>query len=209
MADKSPKKNNSKKPGKSLKEKRADKHAKKGREAPGPLTNARCGPMTAAEAIRNTFAWFEVNSGWAQPDDDNLAEWVADGACRCPDECIVAPDGWCEHGLASWLADRAVTRRLRRRYSPTTVSSSSSSSSARTRRLDLVSDRADVVERLPGRVVELPVEVPLAGVERAGVAAAHRDHDVGRAHELVGRAASGTPARGRGRPRSSRPRRRG
>ena len=35
-------------------------------------------------------------------DDDTLAEWVADGVCRCPDECLVAPDGWCEHGLASW-----------------------------------------------------------------------------------------------------------
>jgi hypothetical protein len=31
-----------------------------------------------------------------------LAEWLADGVCRCPDECLVAPEGWCEHGLASW-----------------------------------------------------------------------------------------------------------
>ena len=31
-----------------------------------------------------------------------LVEWVADGVCRCPDDCIVAPDAWCEHGLASW-----------------------------------------------------------------------------------------------------------
>jgi hypothetical protein len=22
--------------------------------------------------------------------------------CRCPDDCLVAPDAWCEHGLASW-----------------------------------------------------------------------------------------------------------
>jgi hypothetical protein len=57
---------------------------------------------TAAEAVRNAFAWFEVNSGWAQPDDESLAEWVADGVCRCPDDCIVAPAGWCQHGLASW-----------------------------------------------------------------------------------------------------------
>lgn len=57
---------------------------------------------TSAEAIRNAHAWFEVNSGWAPPDDDTLAEWVADGVCRCPDECMVAPDAWCEHGLASW-----------------------------------------------------------------------------------------------------------
>ena len=71
-------------------------------------SRSRCAPdphvgaTTAAEAIRNTYAWFEVNSGWAQPDPENLAEWVADGVCRCPDECIVAPDAWCEHGLASW-----------------------------------------------------------------------------------------------------------
>lgn len=56
----------------------------------------------AAEAIRNTHEWFEVNSGWAPPDDDSIAEWIADGVCRCPDECIVAPEQWCAHGLASW-----------------------------------------------------------------------------------------------------------
>ena len=71
-----------------------------GATAQFPALDARV--MTAAEAIRNAFAWFEVNSGWAQPDDDNLAEWVADGVCRCPDDCIVAPEHWCEHGLASW-----------------------------------------------------------------------------------------------------------
>jgi hypothetical protein len=26
----------------------------------------------------------------------------ADGVCRSPDDCLVTPDGWCEHGLASW-----------------------------------------------------------------------------------------------------------
>jgi len=35
MADKSPKKSNSKKPGKTLKEKRADKHAKRDDKRPG------------------------------------------------------------------------------------------------------------------------------------------------------------------------------
>ena len=57
---------------------------------------------TADEAVRRAIAWFEVNSGWAPPDHDSLVEWVADGVCRCPDDCIVAPEGWCEHGLASW-----------------------------------------------------------------------------------------------------------
>lgn len=57
------------------------------------------GPL---DAVRNAHEWFEYNTGWAPPDDDTLAEWVADGVCRCPDECLVPPDGWCEHGLASW-----------------------------------------------------------------------------------------------------------
>jgi hypothetical protein len=31
-----------------------------------------------------------------------LADWLADDVCRCPDDCLVAPTGICEHGLASW-----------------------------------------------------------------------------------------------------------
>jgi len=59
-------------------------------------------PDSAADAVRNAHDWFEVNSGWAEPDQETLAEWIADGVCRCPDECLVAPDRWCRHGLASW-----------------------------------------------------------------------------------------------------------
>jgi hypothetical protein len=62
-------------------------------EAPG---------LDTAVAIANAHAFFETNSGWAPPDDETLAEWVADGVCRCPDECLVQPRSWCEHGLASW-----------------------------------------------------------------------------------------------------------
>ena len=59
--------------------------------------------MTAADdAVARTYQWFEVNSGWAPPEDDELAEWLADGVCRCPDDCLVAVDGVCDHGLASW-----------------------------------------------------------------------------------------------------------
>jgi hypothetical protein len=58
--------------------------------------------MSAASAIRNAHDWFEVNDGWAPPDEDTLADWLADGICRCPDECLVTPKSWCEHGLASW-----------------------------------------------------------------------------------------------------------
>jgi hypothetical protein len=58
--------------------------------------------MSAADAIDNAHAWFEHNSGWAPPDPETLAEWMADGVCRCPDECLTTPEGWCDHGLASW-----------------------------------------------------------------------------------------------------------
>jgi hypothetical protein len=57
---------------------------------------------SAGEAVRNAHAWFEVNSGWAEPDADTLADWSADGICRAPDHCLVLSRGWCRHGLASW-----------------------------------------------------------------------------------------------------------
>lgn len=60
------------------------------------------GPADADEAIRNAYDWFEVNSGWAPPDADTLRDWVGDGVCRSPDNCLVTPEGWCPHGLASW-----------------------------------------------------------------------------------------------------------
>src|SRR6185437_5338108 len=52
--------------------------------------------------------------------------------------------------------------------------------------IDLVPDPPDRLEVLSGRVVEFPVFVPLAGVDRAGIPATHCDHDVSRFHELVG-----------------------
>ncbi len=60
-------------------------------------------PRSTEEAVRNAHEWFEHNSGWAPPDEDTLAEWSGDGVCRCPDECLVTPEAWCEHGLASWV----------------------------------------------------------------------------------------------------------
>ncbi|MCU1452740.1 MAG: hypothetical protein JWN46_886 [Acidimicrobiales bacterium] len=55
-----------------------------------------------ATALARTHAWFEANSGWAPPDPETLADWRAEGVCRCPDECLVVIDGVCAHGLASW-----------------------------------------------------------------------------------------------------------
>jgi hypothetical protein len=58
-----------------------------------------------------THEWFDANSGWAPPDEETVAEWLADGTCRCPDECEVVPAGICPHGLASWwLLLRALDR---------------------------------------------------------------------------------------------------
>src|SRR4030095_17084813 len=51
--------------------------------------------------------------------------------------------------------------------------------------VDLVADLADLVDRLAGGVVQLPVLIPLAGVDRAGVAAAHRDARIRGADDLV------------------------
>src|SRR6516225_7204932 len=58
--------------------------------------------MSAPESLRRTHLWFESNSGWSPPDAETLAEWMADGLCRCPDDCVVAPTDSCPHGLASW-----------------------------------------------------------------------------------------------------------
>ena len=46
--------------------------------------------------------------------------------------------------------------------------------------VDLVADESDLFDGLPRRILELPVEVPLAGKDGAGVAASHRYDDVGR-----------------------------
>ena len=59
-------------------------------------------PTTAAEAVARAHEWFEHHSGWAPPDEGTAEEWLADGMGRAPDECLVTPTGWCEHGLASW-----------------------------------------------------------------------------------------------------------
>jgi hypothetical protein len=60
--------------------------------------------VTDPDAIDRTFDWFEVNSGWAPPEVDELDEWLADGVCKAPDDCEVEPGGVCEHGLAAWDA---------------------------------------------------------------------------------------------------------
>src|SRR5206468_606067 len=52
--------------------------------------------------------------------------------------------------------------------------------------VDLVPDGADLLDRLPGGIGELPVEVPLPWIDGARVAAAHGDHDVDVPRELVG-----------------------
>src|SRR5712691_1553228 len=51
--------------------------------------------------------------------------------------------------------------------------------------VDLVPYAAYGVHVLPGGVIELPVFIALAWIDRAGVAAAHRYYDVGGAHEVI------------------------
>jgi hypothetical protein len=54
-------------------------------------------------------------------------------------------------------------------------------------RFDLVPDRAYLLEILTGRVIQLPILIPLAWIERAGVSAAHRDDHVRLANGAVGK----------------------
>jgi hypothetical protein len=51
---------------------------------------------------------------------------------------------------------------------------------------DFIADGPDVVDVLAGRVVEISVEISLAGHDRAGVATAHRDDDVSGVDDLIG-----------------------
>lgn len=53
-------------------------------------------------AVRAVHEWFERHSGWAPPDEESMADWLAEGMSRCPDDCLVAYDARCEHGLATW-----------------------------------------------------------------------------------------------------------
>jgi hypothetical protein len=55
-----------------------------------------------AAALARTHEWFAHHSGWAPPDEGTLVEWLADGVCRAPDDCLVTPTTTCPHGLASW-----------------------------------------------------------------------------------------------------------
>ena len=52
--------------------------------------------------------------------------------------------------------------------------------------VDLVNDRAYDLDGLTGRVVEFPVDVTLARVDRARVATAHGDDDIGLLCQLIG-----------------------
>ena len=72
-----------------------------------------CRPVviTPVQAVLRTHVWFDLNSGWSPPDADTMAEWISDGVCRCPDDCLVEPAGCCPHGLASWwLVVRTLDR---------------------------------------------------------------------------------------------------
>jgi hypothetical protein len=51
--------------------------------------------------------------------------------------------------------------------------------------VDLFDDVADRFHRLTGRIVELPLDVALARVERAGITAAHGDDDVDGLCEVI------------------------
>ena len=69
--------------------------------------------------------------------------------------------------------------------------------------LDVFADRADNLERLICRVGDLPVLIALARIDRAGVAATHRDDHISGLHDDVGQRLGELVADIDTRPRSS------
>ena len=71
-------------------------------EGPARLYHRPREVVGLSASLRTTHAWFAVNSGWAPPPPETMADWLADGVCRAPDDCWTTPHRPCSHGLASW-----------------------------------------------------------------------------------------------------------
>ena len=54
--------------------------------------------------------------------------------------------------------------------------------------IDLVTDGPDLIDRSAGGVRQIPVDIALARVDGAGIAAAHRDNHVGLSGHVIGEA---------------------
>lgn len=66
--------------------------------------------MNAEDAIRNALAWFEVNSGWAPPDEDTLAEWLV--ASLAEDVTVTGVAGHFFDGITQDPADETRLSRV-------------------------------------------------------------------------------------------------
>jgi undecaprenyl-diphosphatase len=149
-------------------------------------------PEEVDAALVRTHEWFGHNSGWAPPDEETLAEWLADGVCRAPDDCWVDPEGSCPHGLASWsLVLRTVEDWPARRGSPlgcraVTTTSDASADRPGPGALDPTSvpDPSDPDAFPPLAANEVPV-VPVLPEALPDLHVAHVGaHDVTPPHEL-------------------------
>lgn len=98
----------------------------------------------------------------SKPVADQDAAFVSDGQR----DLFAPPEWWL--GRPGWKCHVAATWRVRARCSVIADGS----------------DGSDGVDFLAGGVLEVPVHVVGAGVEGAGVPAAHGDHDVGRSDDL-------------------------
>jgi hypothetical protein len=52
--------------------------------------------------------------------------------------------------------------------------------------VDVVADAAHHLDRLAGRVLELPVLIALARIDRTGISTTHGDHHIGGPDEVIG-----------------------
>ena len=39
----------------------------------------------------------------SKPTNEQILYWIFDGGAEATEECLVEPDGTCEHGAKSWL----------------------------------------------------------------------------------------------------------
>ena len=171
---------------------------------PQPVAELRCVWMNTQPGA----AWLELQAhlahvdvhvapavGWPQTSGPIATAELSSPARPRPGLTLGRPRRWrrCRGSLPSALVGR-------RRRAARTARRAAAHDPAR----DVVADATHPVEVGVGGVVELPVLVALAGVDRARVAAAHGDHDVGGLDEVVGQRLRELLARGRGRARPSR-----
>ena len=71
--------------------------------------DSSCPTATWCLAVGGSLDIWDGRTWRGAPDPVLLTEEASAVDCLAPDDCLVAPDAWCTHGLASW---RLILRAL-------------------------------------------------------------------------------------------------